>query len=161
MVKQMSEKPLVYLILGVAGSGRREVVADLLEGGLGAGERALVLLSDGERAADRDARLDDRGDGGARAGGSFQRPQCLSILLMTSAWSFFSINAIIFIVPPHFGHSRGSTSKTLRIKAAHLAFALRRCGVSSSLMTTSGDGGAADAAASLALSPRLRFEYQP
>ena len=57
----MSEKPLVYLILGAAGSGRREVVADLIEGGLGAGGRALVLLSDGERAADSDARLGEPG----------------------------------------------------------------------------------------------------
>ena len=53
----MSDRPLVYLILGAAGSGRREVVADLMEGGLGEGDRALVLLSDEERAADSDARL--------------------------------------------------------------------------------------------------------
>ena len=32
-----SEKPLVYLILGAAGSGRREIVADLIDGGLAAG----------------------------------------------------------------------------------------------------------------------------
>ena len=57
----MSEKPLVYLILGAAGSGRREVVADLIEGGLGAGGRALVLLSDGERAAGSEARLGEPG----------------------------------------------------------------------------------------------------
>jgi hypothetical protein len=53
----MPEKPLVYLILGAAGSGRREVLADLIESGLGEGDRALVLLSDQERAADCDARL--------------------------------------------------------------------------------------------------------
>jgi hypothetical protein len=53
----MSDRPQVYLILGAAGSGRREVVADLVEGGLGAGDRALVLLSDAERAAESDARL--------------------------------------------------------------------------------------------------------
>ena len=43
-----SEKPLVYLILGAAGSGRREIVADLIDGGLAAGsagqQSALALL---------------------------------------------------------------------------------------------------------------------
>ena len=29
------EKPLVYVILGAADSGRREVLCDLIEGGLG------------------------------------------------------------------------------------------------------------------------------
>jgi hypothetical protein len=52
-----SEKPLVYLILGAVGSGRREVVADLIEGGLAEGDRALALLSVDERASDFDARL--------------------------------------------------------------------------------------------------------
>ena len=41
-------KPLVYLILGTAGSGRREVLADLVEGSMGAGERAAVLLATDE-----------------------------------------------------------------------------------------------------------------
>lgn len=41
-------KPLVYLVLGAAGSGRREVLADLIEGGLGEAERAAVMLSDAE-----------------------------------------------------------------------------------------------------------------
>jgi hypothetical protein len=41
-------KPLVYLVLGAAGSGRREVLADLIEDGLGDAERAVVLLSDAE-----------------------------------------------------------------------------------------------------------------
>jgi hypothetical protein len=54
-------KPLVYLILGAAGSGRREIVADLIEGGLAAGsagqQSALALLSADERASDFDARL--------------------------------------------------------------------------------------------------------
>ena len=43
-----SAKPLVYLVLGAAGSGRREVLADLLTDGLGAGEHGAVLLSDAE-----------------------------------------------------------------------------------------------------------------
>jgi hypothetical protein len=53
----MSDRPLVYLILGAAGSGRREVVADLIAGGLGEGDRALVLLSAAEAAGEFDARL--------------------------------------------------------------------------------------------------------
>ena len=50
-------KPLVYVILGAAGSGRREVLADLIEGGLTEGDRAAVLLSSGEMPCDHDARL--------------------------------------------------------------------------------------------------------
>ena len=45
-------KPLVYLVLGAAGSGRREVLADLIEGGLGEGERAAVMLSEAEAPDD-------------------------------------------------------------------------------------------------------------
>ena len=64
-----SEKPLVYLILGAAGSGRREIVADLIDGGLAAGsagqpfdlaqsrQSALALLPAGEPAGAADARL--------------------------------------------------------------------------------------------------------
>jgi hypothetical protein len=53
------EKPLVYLILGAAGSGRREVLADLLESGMGEGERAVVFLSADEAPAPVDVRLGD------------------------------------------------------------------------------------------------------
>src|SRR5262245_31776143 len=42
-------KTLVYLILGAAGSGRRTVLADLIEGGLDSADRAAVMLSAGER----------------------------------------------------------------------------------------------------------------
>ncbi len=42
-------KPLVYLVLGAAGSGRREVLADLIEGGLGETDRAAVMVSDAEQ----------------------------------------------------------------------------------------------------------------
>ena len=64
-----SEKPLVYLILGAAGSGRREIVADLIDGGLAAGsagqpfdlaqsrQSALALLPANEQAGEADARL--------------------------------------------------------------------------------------------------------
>jgi hypothetical protein len=47
-------KPLVYLILGAAGSGRREVIADLIEGGLGEGECAALMLAEGESPAEVD-----------------------------------------------------------------------------------------------------------
>lgn len=52
-----AEKPLVYLILGAPGSGRRDVVADLIEGGLGEDDRAAVLLSTSEPPAEVDAKL--------------------------------------------------------------------------------------------------------
>ena len=52
-----SAQPLVYFILGAAGSGRREIVADLIEGGLGAADRALVLLPAGEPPGAADDRL--------------------------------------------------------------------------------------------------------
>ncbi len=47
----------MYLVLGAAGSGRREVLADLIEDGLGEGERAAVLLSATEWEDPADARL--------------------------------------------------------------------------------------------------------
>jgi len=52
-----SEKPLVYLILGTTGSGRREVIADLIEGGLTEGDRAAVMLAEREPSAESDTRL--------------------------------------------------------------------------------------------------------
>jgi hypothetical protein len=48
---------LIYLVLGSGGSGRREVLADLIEGGLGETDRAAVLLSSTEWEAPADARL--------------------------------------------------------------------------------------------------------
>jgi len=47
----------VYLILGAAGSGRREVLTDLIEGGLAEGDRAAVMLAEGEPADTFDAKL--------------------------------------------------------------------------------------------------------
>ncbi len=52
-----TEKPLVYLILGAAGSGRREVLVDLIEAGLNEGDRPAVLLSRGEADDPADAKL--------------------------------------------------------------------------------------------------------
>lgn len=52
-----AEKPLVYLVLGAAGSGRREVLLDLIAGGLAPTDRPLVLVSDREAADPADAKL--------------------------------------------------------------------------------------------------------
>jgi hypothetical protein len=52
-----SEKPLVYVILGAAGSGRREVLLDLIVGGFGDDDRPVVLLAAEEPAAEIDAKL--------------------------------------------------------------------------------------------------------
>ncbi len=52
-----AEKPLVYLLLGSPGSGRREVLADLLDGGLDEGDRPAVLLPAAEPPAEADLRL--------------------------------------------------------------------------------------------------------
>jgi hypothetical protein len=48
---------LVYLVLGAAGSGRRDVLLDLIEDGLGDGDRSAILLSDEEWAAPVDEKL--------------------------------------------------------------------------------------------------------
>ncbi|HNC24567.1 MAG TPA: hypothetical protein PLU52_10195 [Opitutaceae bacterium] len=52
----MTEKPLVYIILGAAGSGRRAIVADLIEAGLD-GATTAVLLAETEAADPADSRL--------------------------------------------------------------------------------------------------------
>lgn len=55
----MPDQPLVYLILGAADSGRREVLADLIEGGMSEGDRPAVLLAEGEATSEADAKLPD------------------------------------------------------------------------------------------------------
>ncbi|HWA07861.1 MAG TPA: hypothetical protein VG838_00185 [Opitutaceae bacterium] len=52
-----SEKPLVYLVLGAAGSGRREVLADLIADGLEESDRPAVMFAEGEVTGDFDDRL--------------------------------------------------------------------------------------------------------
>jgi hypothetical protein len=52
-----AEAPLVYIILGAAGSGRREILADLIDSGLAEGDQAAVLLSSAEAASEHDAKL--------------------------------------------------------------------------------------------------------
>ena len=48
---------MVYVILGAAGSGRREVLLDLIAGGFGDDDRPVVLLAAAEPAAEIDAKL--------------------------------------------------------------------------------------------------------
>jgi hypothetical protein len=50
-----SPKTQVYVLLGAAGSGRREIVTDLIEGGLSPDDRPVVLLSAEEQAAPQDS----------------------------------------------------------------------------------------------------------
>lgn len=52
-----SSQPLVYLVLGATGSGRRDVVRDLIEGGLAETDRAAVLLPAAEPATAADGAL--------------------------------------------------------------------------------------------------------
>ncbi len=52
-----TDKPLVYFILGATGSGRREVLVDLIEGGLDAADSAAVMLPAAEAPVDLDAKL--------------------------------------------------------------------------------------------------------
>ena len=50
-------KPLVYLILGASGSGRREVIADLIGDGLRPEDRAAVMLPEAETGDPADPRM--------------------------------------------------------------------------------------------------------
>ena len=47
----------VYFILGTPGSGRRGIVRDLIQNGLGADEKAVVLLAEGEAVDPADEKL--------------------------------------------------------------------------------------------------------
>lgn len=57
-----SPKPLVYVILGATGSGRREIVADLIDAGLATDEsaRPVVLMAEDEPASEFDSHLPAR-----------------------------------------------------------------------------------------------------
>ena len=52
-----SPSPLLYLVLGTPGAGRRAVVRDLAENGLEPTERATVLVAEGEPESPADAAL--------------------------------------------------------------------------------------------------------
>src|SRR5258708_35714516 len=53
----MSAKPLVYLILGAAGSGRREVLRDLIEDGLPETPQTRIIFSAAEAAGPDEEKL--------------------------------------------------------------------------------------------------------
>lgn len=52
-----ADKPLVYLILGAPASGRRQLVVDLIDGGLAPDAQPAVLLAEGEAPDEVDAKL--------------------------------------------------------------------------------------------------------
>jgi hypothetical protein len=52
-----SEKPLVYLILGAAGSGRREILVDLITAGLAEGDLPAVMVSEAEEPSEFDGKF--------------------------------------------------------------------------------------------------------
>jgi hypothetical protein len=52
-----AEPPLVYIVLGAAGSGRRQVLCDLIDGGLEEADHAVALISYDEVADEHDAKL--------------------------------------------------------------------------------------------------------
>lgn len=52
-----SSNPSVYFLLGTAGSGRRAIVRDLIENGLGPDDRAVVLVAESEPDDPADAKL--------------------------------------------------------------------------------------------------------
>lgn len=84
----MPSVPSVYFILGTPGSGRREIVRDLVENGLAAEERAVVLVAEGESAAPADGMLT------ARAATTVQRwsftpPDLPDVALPAGAAVFF------------------------------------------------------------------------
>ena len=50
-------KPLVYLILGAAGSGRREILVDLIDAGLSESDTSAVMLAESEEGSEFDAKF--------------------------------------------------------------------------------------------------------
>jgi len=55
-------RPLVYLVFGVPGSGRRELIFDLIEGGIPATEQVLYFRPEGEAASAYDEQLEALGN---------------------------------------------------------------------------------------------------
>ena len=52
-----ADKPILYIVLGATGAGRREVVADLIEGGLAAEDKPIVFLPDTMEEDEAESRL--------------------------------------------------------------------------------------------------------
>lgn len=51
------DKPILYIVLGAARAGRREVVADLIEGGVKDEDQSVVFLPESMEASEQEARL--------------------------------------------------------------------------------------------------------
>ena len=84
MTAAPSPKPLVYLILGAAGSGRREIIADILADAPAPDTRPLVLLADTEHpdtkpttAAHARWQWHDHGGGPEGLNGRIETPELL------------------------------------------------------------------------------------
>ncbi|MEO0509214.1 MAG: GTP-binding protein [Verrucomicrobiota bacterium] len=54
----MSEAPLVYLIYGIPDSGRREIIFDLIEGGIDPGEQVLYFRPNAETVSSYDEQIE-------------------------------------------------------------------------------------------------------
>jgi hypothetical protein len=54
-----TDSPIVYILVGAAGSGRREAVIDLIDGGLPTDEQTVVFLADSEVTDPLDEKLGD------------------------------------------------------------------------------------------------------
>jgi hypothetical protein len=54
----MSDAPLVYLVFGIPNSGRREVIFDLIEGGIPASEQVLYFRPEGEASNAHDEQIE-------------------------------------------------------------------------------------------------------
>lgn len=57
-----SSAALVYFLLGTPGSGRRAILQDLIENGLGIGDRALVLIAESEAKVPSEEKLASLGN---------------------------------------------------------------------------------------------------
>jgi hypothetical protein len=78
----------VYFIIGTPGSGRRAIVRDLIENGLGLDDKALVLLAESEEAAPADTALAARTNTEVRRW-QWAEPALPSIELPDNATVFF------------------------------------------------------------------------
>lgn len=58
----MASAPSIYFVLGTPASGRRGILADLIENGLDSGGRTLVLLEESEASDPADAKLAELGN---------------------------------------------------------------------------------------------------
>ena len=85
-------QPLVYFVLGTPGSGRREIIRDLVENGLAEGERALVLVPHTDAPNAAEATLATLTHAEIRRW-SWQPPELPSVALSNAAVVFFLSDA--------------------------------------------------------------------